>query len=207
MAGWVAQPRDAGTLALVGCGGEAHDDRDRVNRARARESAMRTSSITVKGGPPRRRGHYSDDGEWWWDEERQRWLRTTLPVDRLTIELEDVGHTSRLRSIITTLTGPFGTQAYEFVGRARSDDPRWLSYTVSSAAFPVAPGANLDHLGSRDAWADEISQAFRELEETLAEEGWRLVETGDHWWAQTYTRPAVDADTPPGAGPPDPARG
>ena len=158
---------------------------------------MRTSNhLTVAGGPPPRHGHYASDGTWWWDEDQGRWLRTTLPVDRLTIALEDVGHTSLLKSMVTTLTGSFGAQEYRFVGHATSEDPRWLTYTVSSASFPVLPGQSLDDLRPRDAWADEVRGAFRELEQALAEQGWRLESTGDHWWTRTYTRPAVDERTP-----------
>lgn len=155
---------------------------------------------TATGAPPRRRGHYSGDGAWWWDEDHGRWFRTTLPVDTLSVELEDHGQSTTMRSIMTTLTGQYGTQAYRFVGRARSEDPRWLRYTVTSDTFPLLPlqVGDLDHLGPRDAFAEEVMGAFRRFEDALGEQGWRLEETGEHWWSRTYTRPAVDWDTPAG---------
>lgn len=158
-----------------------------------------------RDGPQTRRGHYSEDGAWWWDDDRGHWYRVMPPEDTLQIELEDHGHSSVLRSIATTLTGTAGAQSYRFVGRVQGADPHRPTDSVASDTFPVLPLQvhDLDHLGEGDAYAEEITAAFRKLEQTLVEQGWRLVATGDHWWSEIYTRPALEWDAPADA----PARG
>ncbi len=159
---------------------------------------MRTHDLTTHAGPPRRRGHYDETGTRWWDDARCRWFATTDDTDELEIELEDVGHTSMLASIVTTLTGQLGTQVYRFVGRARSGDPRWPDFIVPSGTFPVQPGQPpLDRLSRDDPWGDQILGQFEQLELTLAEHGWRPAGHGPHWWSKRYTRPTLDWDTPP----------
>jgi hypothetical protein len=158
---------------------------------------MRTHDTTVQAGPPRGRGHYDETGTRWWDDMQCRWFNTTDDDDVLEIELQDVGHTTVLRSIVTTLTGTLGTQVHRFVGRASSGDPRWPDFTVSSGTFPMQPGQpSLDRLHPDDPWADAVSGQFRQLELTLAEHGWRPAGRGAHWWSKRYTRPALDWEAP-----------
>lgn len=159
---------------------------------------MRTHDLTKQAGPPRGRGHYDETGTRWWDDARCRWFAMTDDTDELEIELEDVGHTSMLASIVTTLTGQLGTQVYRFVGRARSGDPRWPDFVVPSGTFPVQPGQPpLDRLSRDDPWGDQILGQFEQLELTLAEHGWRPAGHGQHWWSKHYARPTLDWDTPP----------
>ena len=54
-------------------------------------------------GPPRGPGHYSEDGRWWWDQNQHRWFRVTGQEDVLQVEAEDVGGTSLVASLLTTL--------------------------------------------------------------------------------------------------------
>lgn len=161
---------------------------------------MSPHSTATATGPPRGPGHYNEDGSQWWDESQQRWFRTTDDEDALEIEMEDAGHTSMLRSIATTLTGQHGTQSYRFVGRARSGDPRWGEFTVTSGTFPVLPmQLPVERIGPDEAYGDEMRARLGELERTLVDQGWRLAGQGEHWWSKIYGRPALDWDTPPDA--------
>lgn len=147
-------------------------------------------------GPPRGRGHYNDDGSQWWDDTQQRWFRTTDDEDVLEIDVEDAGHTSMLRSIATTMTGQHGTQSYRFVGRARSGDPRWGAFTVTSGTFPVLPlQLPIDSIGPDDAYGDEMRARLDELDRTLVDQGWRPTGQGERWWSKIYTRSCLDWDT------------
>ena len=120
------------------------------------------------------------------------------------IGLEDVGNSSWLRSIRTTLTGQFGTQSYRFVGRATSPDARWPTYSVPCGSFPVLPlQLPLDDLDSRNAFAGEITGRLRELEEELVASGWRPTGRGEHWWSKRFARPAVRWDAPVGGADPE----
>jgi len=144
-----------------------------------------------------RRGRYSDDGRWWWDDARQQWFRTTAPTETLQIELENRGHTSMVRSIMTTLTGQSGVQSYGFVARRRGDD---TDAYMTSPTFPmlplqIAPGRPIPEAG----WSEEVHDAFNALKDALAARGWRYVDTGEYWWSAVYSRPSIDWDTPPRA--------
>ena len=108
------------------------------------------------------------------------------PTLGLTIEVEDAGHTSVLRSVLTTLSG---TQASRFVARTTqtSEAPEVVA---TSAAFPVLPLALMD---GQDAapdggWPDEARAALDELDTTLVAEGWQCTATGPRWWQRRYTR-------------------
>ena len=128
---------------------------------------------------------------------RQRWSRLITDLDTLEVEVEDLGNSSMLRSIVTTLTGQHGTQRHRFVGRARSADPRWASVTVASATFPVlALQPPLDAVGPDDAFAGERQARLDELYRTPRGQGWRRAGHGAHWWSRRYVRPALDWDTP-----------
>lgn len=139
--------------------------------------------------PPRRQGHYNDDSTRWWDTDLGRWLDASDDVDSLEVELQDAGATSWWASLLWTLGSQHGTRIYQFVGRAHSSDPRWPTYTVAGPTFPVQAGQRLEHLGDRDAWADEIRSGWRDLDAALRAEGWRSVGRGANWWSATYIRP------------------
>jgi hypothetical protein len=150
-------------------------------------------------GPPRGSGRYDADGRWWWDAHHQRrWFRTTPDVDVLEIEAEDVGGTSLISSLLTTLGTQHGVAYQRFVGRAHSDDPRWPTYLVVGGTFPTMR-APLDDLQAQGAWSTTIQEQLAELRQRLAEEGWRPAGQGAHWWSYRYTRPGLDWDTPPDA--------
>lgn len=144
-----------------------------------------------------RQGHYSEDGRWWWDDERQEWFRTTAPTETLQIELEDHGHNSVARSIVTTLTGQSGVQSYWFVARRRGDatDAYITSPTFPMLPLQIAPGRPIPEAG----WPDEVHDAFNALKDALAARGWRAVDTGKQWWSTIYSRPSIDWGTPPAA--------
>jgi hypothetical protein len=149
-------------------------------------------------GPPRGSGRYSDDGRWWWDDSRQQWFRTVSDVDVLETGVEDVGGTSLISSLLTTLGTQHGVAYYRFVGQAHSGDARWPTYRVVGGTFPVM-NTSLDDLQAHGAWVTTIQEQLGELRQRLAAEGWRPAGTGAHWWSDRYTRPGLDWDTPPDA--------
>ena len=149
-------------------------------------------------GPPRGPGHYSEDGRWWWDQAQHRWFRVTGQEDVLEVEAEDVGGTSLVASLLTTLASQYGNGYFRFVGRARSADPRWPTYAVSGATFP-GTRPSLEDAAAQGAWLETQRERFDELHQQLLAEGWRPAGRGDHWWSASYSRPAVDWDTPPDA--------
>ncbi|HSJ43415.1 MAG TPA: hypothetical protein VK923_01880 [Euzebyales bacterium] len=143
------------------------------------------------------RGRHDNDATRWWDEGTQRWYATTSEKDELEIHAEDYGHTSMLRSIVTTLTGQHGTQRYRFVARIHHADPRWPDSTVASATFPaLALQLPPDDIDPRNAFAEEMRTCLAELDTRLLDDGWQAAGMGEHWWSKRYTRPAVDWDQP-----------
>ena len=158
---------------------------------------MRKREVRPPGGP----GHYSEDGAWWWDDDHDRWLRTTGQKDVLEIEAEDVSGVSPLWSMFQTLAGGWCTLYYRFVGRARSADPRWPTYSIKGATFPAIRGEPLDHLQGQGAWLDTIEKRFREMHQQLVRGGWRPTGHGAHWWPGVYRRPTLDWDTLPDEAP------
>ena len=146
--------------------------------------------MTTQDGPARRRGH-DDPATRWWDGATQRSYPTTSDRDTLEIHVEDHGHTSILRSIVTTLTGQFGTQRCRFVARVHSADPRVAPSEIASGTFPVLPAQlPLDDIDLDSAFAGHMLEQLSELERVLVEQGWRPAGVGDHWWSKRYTRPA-----------------
>jgi hypothetical protein len=144
-----------------------------------------------KTRPPQRRGHYSEDGRSWWDEGSGRWFPLTDDQDTLEIELEDVGGTSMVASLLTTLGSQFGNAYYRFVGRAHSPDPRWPTYALPGRTFP-APRAFLADLPPQEEWAEGMTQALDEVREGLLAQGWQPVGLGAHPWSFIYVRPGLD---------------
>lgn len=106
----------------------------------------------------------------------------------LTIEVEDAGHTSLLGSVLTTLSGQYGTQASRFV--ARSTDEGEASVVATSGSFPVAPLALVEggDAAPEGGWPDEARDALDELEATLVADGWHRTDTGPRWWDRRYAR-------------------
>jgi hypothetical protein len=152
-------------------------------------------STQRKAGPPQRRGHYSEDGRFWWDEGAGRWFPLTDKQDTLEIELEDIGGTSTMASLLTTLGSQFGNGYYRFVGQAHSADPRWPTCTIPGKTFP-APRAFLANLRPQDNWAEGMRQALTELREDLLAQGWQPIGQGAHPWSFTYIRPGLDLAQP-----------
>jgi hypothetical protein len=114
------------------------------------------------------------------------------------LEVEDVGGTSLVSSLLTTLGTQHGVAYHRFVGQARSDDACWPTYAVVGGTFPVMR-ASLDDLQAHGAWATTIQEQLGELRQRLAGEGWRPAGNGAHWWSYRYTCPGLDWDTPPDA--------
>ena len=106
---------------------------------------MGKSDRDQAGGPPRGSGRYSDDGRWWWDDSRQQWFGPIHNMDVLEVEVEDVGGTSLVSSLLTTLGTQHGVAYHQFVGQARSGDARWPTYAVVGGTFLVMR-ASLDDL-------------------------------------------------------------
>ena len=69
--------------------------------------------------------------------------------DMLEIEAEDVGGTSPLASLLTTVFSQYGTGTYRFVARPHGPDPRRPSDAVIGATFP----------GTRPSIEDVAAQA------------------------------------------------
>jgi hypothetical protein len=56
------------------------------------------------------------DGRWWWDDGQDRWFRVTDQEDVPEVEAEDVGGTSLVASLVTTLSSQYGNGYFRFVG-------------------------------------------------------------------------------------------
>ena len=149
-------------------------------------------------GPPRGSGHYSEDGRWWWDDNHRRWFRTVDREDVLEIEAQDGGGISLAASLLSTLSSQYGNGCFRFVARARSADPRWPSYAMAGATFPVARPSP-DDVAAQGAWLDDQYQGLDELHQQLLAEGWRPTGHGARWWSGIYRRADLDWDTPPDA--------
>jgi hypothetical protein len=154
-------------------------------------------------GPPRGPGHYSEDGRWWWDEAHRRWFRTLDRDDVLEIEAQDVDGISLAASLVTTLSSQYGNGYFRFVARAHSADPRWPSYAMAGATFPVTRPSPED-VAAQGAWLEPQRERFEELDRQLGAEGWLPAGHGAHWWSAIYRRPDLDWETPPEAHRPEP---
>jgi hypothetical protein len=113
---------------------------------------------------------------------------TSLTIE---VEVEDAGHTSVLRSVLTTLSGQHGTQLAQFVART-TDTSEPPAVVATSSTFPVSPLALME---GQDAapdggWPDEARAALEELDTALVGEGWQCTATGTRWWNRRYTREA-----------------
>jgi hypothetical protein len=153
-------------------------------------------------GPPRGPGRYSGDGRWWWDDGQGRWFRLIDQDDVLEVKAEDVGGTSLVASLLTTLSSQYGN-AYRFVARARSADPRWPTYAQAGGTFP-ATRPSLENVAAQGAWLEIQRERFQELHRQLVAEGWRPAGHGAAWWSAIYRRPDLDCDTPADAYEPTP---
>jgi hypothetical protein len=141
--------------------------------------------------PPRGTGHYSTDGGAWWDDARARWFRTTDRDDVLEIEVEDVAGRSLLSSLVTTLVNQNGAGYYRFVGRARSADQRWPTYSIPGGTFALVRQLP-DDLEVNGPRSGDAVDRLAEMRRQLAGEGWRPAGRGEHWWSYRYTRPDLD---------------
>ncbi|MGS0685542.1 hypothetical protein ACVBEQ_10415 [Nakamurella sp. GG22] len=142
--------------------------------------------------PNRGPGRYSDDGLRWWDGLHGHWFAVLPEEDTLEIELEDVGDTSWVSSVLTTLSSQSGSATYRFVGVASSDDPRWPTYRIAGGTF-VSPRSFKDDLPPQEQWARGMTKSLQELREELLDEGWTISGHGDKPWSYRYTRPCIDA--------------
>ncbi len=126
-------------------------------------------------------------------------MRTSpAPTTSVTIAVEDAGHTSMLRSMLTTLTSQHGTQQSRFVART-TDISEAPSVVATSSPFPVVPLGLMEGpfamMEGQDAapdggWPDEARAALEELDAMLFADGWECIATGPRWWDRRYARAA-----------------
>jgi hypothetical protein len=151
-------------------------------------------------GPPQGSGHYSADGRMWWDDVKRRWFGISEGDDSLEIQVEEIGARSFLRSLLSTLSGSYGSAYFWFVGDARSADPRWPTYRVHGESFPVLRAEPFDEPGVRIPFGAEASHALNAFRECLVAHGWLSAGRGKHWYSYRYTRPNVDWESTPDRG-------
>ena len=111
--------------------------------------------------------------------------------DLLEIEAEDVGGTSPLASLLTTVFSQYGTGTYRFVARPRGADPQRPSDAVIGATFP-GTRPSIEDVAAQGAWVDIQRERFQELHQQLLHDGWRPAGHGAHWWSAIFHRPAID---------------
>ena len=109
-------------------------------------------------------------------------------LDRLQIELEDVGGTSWWASLLTTLGAQWGSAALRFVG-AVDGERRYAGSTFSAPR-------TLGTLPPQEAWAPGMTEAFDELRREVEDDGWVEVGRGAQPWSLRYQRPAGHAHLP-----------
>ena len=108
----------------------------------------------------------------------------------LEIEAEDVGGTSPIASLLTTVFSQYGTGTFRFVARPRGAGLQRPARAVSGATFP-ATRPSLEDVGAQGAWIDIQRERFQELHQQLVRDGWRPAGHGAHWWSAIYQRPAT----------------
>jgi hypothetical protein len=108
----------------------------------------------------------------------------------LEIEAEDVGGTSPIASLLTTVFSQYGTGTFRFVARPRGAGPQRPARAVIGATFP-ATRPSLEDVGAQGAWIDIQRERFQELHQQLVRDGWRPAGHGAHWWSAIYQRPAT----------------
>jgi hypothetical protein len=148
-------------------------------------------------GPPQGRGHYSAEGDMWWDDVQSRWFFTSDGEDALEIHVEEIGARSLRRSLLSTLSGTYGSAYFWFVGDARSADPRWPTYRMHGESFPVLRAQPFDALEVGGPFAAEARHALNAFRECLVAHGWRSAGRGDHWYSYRYVRPHIDWESTP----------
>lgn len=124
------------------------------------------------------------------------------PRDRdviLEIEAEDLGGSSMVASLLTTLASQHGNAYLRFAARLRNPDPQRPATVMTSPTFP-ATRPSMDHPAEQGAWLAIQRERFDELHRQLVEEGWRPIGRGAHWWSVIYQCAAVDPDAPPDVG-------
>jgi|SRR5829696_3509299 len=108
----------------------------------------------------------------------------------LEIEAEDVGGTSPIASLLTTVFSQYGTGTFRFVARPRGAGPWRPAHAVIGATFP-GTRPSIEDVAAQGAWVDIQRERFQELHQELVREGWRPADHGAHWWSVIYQRPAT----------------
>lgn len=107
---------------------------------------------------------------------------------RVDIHLEELGQHSWIKSLLSTLTGSYGSTQVRFVARAAGehvDD----EHIAAGATFSVMRLQDLDDRTEPNAWTDTADERLRELDAELTDAGWSRDETtGPHWWSLSYRR-------------------
>ena len=110
----------------------------------------------------------------------------------LEIEAEDVGGTSPMASLLTTVFSQYGTGTFRFVARPRGAGPQ-RPEPVVGATFP-GTRPSIEDVAAQGAWLDIQRGRFQELHHQLVRDGWRPAGQGAHWWSAVYRRPATDKE-------------
>ena len=108
----------------------------------------------------------------------------------LEVEAEDVGGTSLMASLLTTVFSQYGTGTFRFVARPRGSG-RQRPDPVVGATFP-GTRPSIEDVAAQGAWLDIQRERFQELHHQLVGDGWRPAGQGAHWWSAVYRRPADD---------------
>ncbi|WP_148615947.1 hypothetical protein [Nocardioides rubriscoriae] len=112
----------------------------------------------------------------------------TTRVRTAEVHLEEVGPHSRLRSLLTTLGGSYGSTPLRFVARACDDGDDAADDVATGATFPGMRVADLDEVQDPDGvWLEIALARLDELDVELCAAGWRrCITDGRHWWSRTY---------------------
>lgn len=104
----------------------------------------------------------------------------TVPGEKLTITLEDVGGTSWWAGVLTSLGSQYGSSQQRFVGQV-GGKTRYKSSTFP-AARPLSP------VPPQEDWAPGMAAALEELQRDLSRDGWVQVSQGKDPWSFGYER-------------------
>lgn len=152
---------------------------------------MRDTRTSSHNGPPQGRGHYDYGGHRWWDGDLGAWLPLTGESDSLSVVVEEIGHQSWPRRVLSAMSGAKGTSVYRFVGVATSRDGRWPSYRVIGTSFLMPANQDLDDLPHQGFYGDLVDEHLTELRAELLKRGWEPEGADGHWWAQKFSRPCL----------------
>jgi hypothetical protein len=101
-------------------------------------------------------------------------------VERVEIQVEDIGQTSWWSGILTTLMSQYGTAQLRFAARPAGRPP----YTSGTFPAPRTWGV----VDPAEAWGPGMQASLQEICQELGRDGWVRTGTGDHAWSFVYER-------------------